>query len=184
MIIGILRTVRRRLPCSWVDDDPLLRAAVQRDTSGRGHLVRTADAALPALQDLATNPPDLVILDLGLPDLDGRRVLHLVRSLHPDLPGVIAPARNEDAEIARVTAVLRRARREFDLLAYLAARPDRVVSHRELLTEVWKNTHGQRQLLDVQLSTLRRKLDETAENPRYLHRVRGVDVRLSAPVPA
>jgi DNA-binding response OmpR family regulator len=73
-------------------------------------------------------------------------------------------------------------RKEFDLLAYLAARPGRVVSRRELLEEVWRQPSvGEDQTIDVHLYWLRRKLGETAANPRYLHTVRGVGLRLVAP---
>jgi DNA-binding response OmpR family regulator len=72
--------------------------------------------------------------------------------------------------------------REFDLLHYLAARADRVISKRELLTEVWQLPYGGAdKTVDVHLSWLRRKLGETAQQPRYLHAVRGVGVRVSAP---
>ena len=72
--------------------------------------------------------------------------------------------------------------REFALLHYLAARPDQVVSKRELLTEVWQLPYGGAdKTVDVHLSWLRRKLGETAQEPRYLHAVRGVGVRVSAP---
>jgi DNA-binding response OmpR family regulator len=72
-------------------------------------------------------------------------------------------------------------RREFDLLAYLCARPGRVVSRKELLAEVWRQSYGDDQTIDVHLSWLRRKLGESASRPRYLHTVRGVGVRLSPP---
>ncbi|GAA4999831.1 hypothetical protein GCM10025734_34480 [Kitasatospora paranensis] len=72
-------------------------------------------------------------------------------------------------------------RREFDLLAFLAGRPGVVVPRREILAEVWRQTYGGDQTIDVHLSWLRRKLGETASNPRYLHTVRGVGVRLEAP---
>ena len=72
--------------------------------------------------------------------------------------------------------------REFDLLHYLAARPGRVVSKRELLTEVWQLPYGGAdKTVDVHLSWLRRKLGETAQQARYLHSVRGVGVRIAAP---
>ena len=72
--------------------------------------------------------------------------------------------------------------REFDLLHYLARRAGQVVSKRELLTEVWQVPYGGAdKTVDVHLSWLRRKLGESAQNPRYLHTVRGVGVRLSAP---
>jgi len=72
--------------------------------------------------------------------------------------------------------------REFDLLHYLAARAGRVVSKRELLTEVWQLPYGGAdKTVDVHLSWLRRKLGETAQQARYLHSVRGVGVRIAAP---
>jgi DNA-binding response OmpR family regulator len=72
-------------------------------------------------------------------------------------------------------------RREFDLLTFLAARPGEVVARRELLTEVWQQSYGDDQTIDVHLSWLRRKLGETAARPRYLHTLRGVGVKLEPP---
>jgi len=68
-------------------------------------------------------------------------------------------------------------RLEFDLLAYLADHQGEVVTRRELLREVWQRTDGAR-TVDVHLSWLRRKLGETVAEPRLLHTVRGVGVRL------
>ena len=53
--------------------------------------------------------------------------------------------------------------------------------HRQLLTEVWEQAYGQDQTIDVHVSWLRRKLGESASEPRYIHTVRGVGVRLAAP---
>ena len=72
--------------------------------------------------------------------------------------------------------------REFDLLAYLVARPGEVVSKRTLLAEVWQSPYGGAdKTVDVHLSWLRRKLGETAAEPRLLHSVRGVGVKLVEP---
>jgi DNA-binding response OmpR family regulator len=72
--------------------------------------------------------------------------------------------------------------REFDLLHHLAARAGQVVTKRELLSEVWQVPYGGAdKTVDVHLSWLRRKLGETAQQPRYLHTVRGVGIRLSGP---
>ena len=74
------------------------------------------------------------------------------------------------------------ARKEFDLLALLATRAGEVVTKRELLSEVWQQPYGgSDRTVDVHLSWLRRKLGETAAEPRYLHSVRGVGVRLVDP---
>ncbi len=73
-------------------------------------------------------------------------------------------------------------RKEFDLLMYLAERPGDVISKRELLAEVWRQPYGGAdKTVDVHLSWIRKKLGETAAEPRYLHTVRGVGVKLVAP---
>lgn len=78
--------------------------------------------------------------------------------------------------------VLELSRKEFDLLHALARRPNRVVSKQELMAEVWGRGEGaDPKTIDVHLSWLRRKLGETASEPRYLRTVRGVGVRLAAP---
>ncbi|MGW7484544.1 response regulator transcription factor [Nonomuraea muscovyensis] len=218
-----------------VEDDELVRSAIIHELARRRHAVRSAGCALDALREISQRPPDAVVLDLGLPDLDGAEALRMVRGVS-DVPVIVATARDDEAEIvrlleagaddylvkpfsgdhlgARLDAVLRRARpaappeavrvgglvvdvnrreavldggpisltrREFDLLAYLAVRADRVVGRQELLTEVWRQAYGDDQTIDVHLSWLRRKLGESAARPRYLHTVRGVGVMLSAP---
>ena len=73
-------------------------------------------------------------------------------------------------------------RREFDLLAYLIERAGNVVSKRELLANIWRQPYGGAdKTVDVHLSWLRRKLGESAKEPRYLHTVRGVGIKLTAP---
>ena len=72
--------------------------------------------------------------------------------------------------------------REFDLLHYLTLRPGQVVTRRDLLTHVWQLPYGGAdKTVDVHVSWLRRKLGETAQEPRYLHTVRGVGIKLSPP---
>ena len=69
--------------------------------------------------------------------------------------------------------------KEFELLAYLAERPDRVVSRKELLAEVWRMPYGGGdRTVDVHLSGLRKKLGESASEPRFIHTVHGVGVKL------
>ncbi len=218
-----------------VEDDPDVRSAVIRELTAFGHAVRSAGTALNALREASRDPGDIIVLDLGLPDLDGSETLKMLRAI-TRVPVIIATARDDEAEIirllnagaddylvkpfsgghlaARIAALLRRSgsgqapaplrvgglevdprrrearldgraldlsRREFDLLAYLAARPGEVVTRRELLTEVWQLPYGDDQTIDVHLSWLRRKLGERASAPRYLHTVRGVGVRLNEP---
>jgi DNA-binding response OmpR family regulator len=92
---------------------------------------------------------------------------------------VVDPDRRE-ARLAGAELTL--TRREFDLLAHLAARSGKVVSKSELCREVWRQPNiNLDQTIDVHLSWLRRKLGETAAEPRYLHTVRGVGVKLVDP---
>ncbi len=73
-------------------------------------------------------------------------------------------------------------RKEFDLLAFLAARAGEVVSRQELYAEVWRQPYGGAdKTIDVHVSWLRRKLGETAAEPRFIHTVRGVGIKIVAP---
>jgi DNA-binding response OmpR family regulator len=73
-------------------------------------------------------------------------------------------------------------RKEFDLLAYLAAKAGQVVSKRELAAQVWSDPHGSSdRTVNVHLSWLRHKLGESAAKPRFLRTVRGVGVKLIDP---
>lgn len=191
---------------------------------------------LAGLEMVISQGPDAVVLDMGLPDIDGIEVLKMIRAVS-SVPVVVATARDDERSIvavlnagaddyvvkpfsagqleARLRAVLRRTapgapperlvvgslmvdidarevtidgtsveltRREFDLLAYLAARPGVVVSRRELLAEVWRQPYGGAdKTVDVHLSWVRKKLGESAKEPVYLHTVRGVGVKLVDP---
>ena len=215
----------------------MIRGALIRALTERGHVVSSTPTAIEALQLVVDSPPDLVILDLGLPDLDGYEALRMLRAISK-VPVVVATARDDEADIvkvldagaddylvkpfgvsqieARVRAVLRRvddegrrtdpvlvgdlrldgeaheatlegrhldlSKREFDLLYYLAVRAGQVVTKRELLTHVWRMPYGGAdKTVDVHVSWLRRKLGESAQRPRYLHTIRGVGMKLSAP---
>jgi two-component system KDP operon response regulator KdpE len=221
-----------------VEDDAAIRGALIRALTERGHAVASTPSAMDALRQILQTPPDLVLLDLGLPDLGGYEALRMIRAVSP-IPVMVITARDDESEIirvldagaddyvvkpfgtgqieARIRAVLRRggqsdakraeplevgglrldvvghmatldgdpldlSRREFDLLHYLAQHAGQVVTRRDLLTHVWRMPYGGAdKTVDVHISWLRRKLGETAQQPSYLHTVRGVGVRLSAP---
>ncbi len=218
-----------------IEDDPHVRMALLRVLDAHGYATRSAASAMDGLHQALTGQPDVVLLDLGLPDLDGQEALGMLRAVS-DVPVVVITARGAESDVvaaldrgaddyvvkpfgtqqllARMRAVLRRADnggrsalltvgqlvvdpaarvvrlagevlelapREFDLLRYLAERPGEVVTKQELLTEVWRQSDGgAEKTVDVHLSWLRRKLGETAAEPKYLHVVRGVGVRLQA----
>ena len=219
-----------------IEDDAAIRDAIRRGLAERGHAVATAATGLAGLEQVLARPPQVVLLDLGLPDVDGMALIGMVRAAS-SVPIIVITARDDDPTLvraldggaddyvvkpfgteqlaARIRAVLRRAgtepepeplhvgdlvvdertrtatlagrplelaRKEFDLLLALASRAGEVVTKRELLAEVWQQAYGgSERSVDVHLSWLRRKLGETAAEPRYLHVVRGVGVRLVDP---
>ncbi|MEU5837604.1 response regulator transcription factor [Streptomyces diacarni] len=81
-----------------VEDDPQLRAALVRALRDRGHAVATASSGMAGLDAAVTHRPDLVVLDLGLPDVDGGQVLRMLRSVS-DVPVIVATARDDEPEI-------------------------------------------------------------------------------------
>ncbi len=221
---------------SIIEDDAAIRSALHRALADRGHVATSSPTGLAGLQAIVDNPPDLVLLDLGLPDIDGTTVLTMLRAVS-DVPVIVVTARGDDRATiqaldagaddyvvkpfgadqleARIRAVLRRtsaprsegplavgeltinaasrtvtlrerpidlSRKEFDLLHFLALRVGEVVTKRELLADVWRESYGgSERTVDVHLSWLRRKLGETAAEPVYLHSVRGVGIRLVDP---
>lgn len=220
-----------------IEDDDKIRPLLMRALDQRGYAVDSAVTGMQGLQRAVDTRPDLVILDLGLPDVDGTQVLSMLRAVSK-VPVIVASARDDDPSLvscldagaddyvvkpyttaqleARIRAVLRRTAsgrapranlvvggleldvaarkvaldgevveltpREFDLLRHLAERAGEVVTKKELLAEVWQQAWGgSDKTVDVHMSWLRRKFGETASEPRYLHTVRGVGVRLAAP---
>jgi DNA-binding response OmpR family regulator len=219
-----------------IEDDSGIRSALVRALADRGHGVETAPTGMEGLHLALEGSPDLVLLDLGLPDVDGATLLKMLRGVS-SMPVVVITAQDDEGQIiraldagaddyvvkpfsaehldARIRAVLRRtssqepagplivgglcidartreasldgrrldlSRKEFDLLHQLARRAGEVVSKRDLLAEVWHLPYGgAEKTVDVHLSWLRRKLGESAQQPRYLYSVRGVGIKLVPP---
>ncbi len=222
-----------------VEDDPNIGRLLQRTLTDRGDVVSLARTGADGLTAAISEQPEIVLLDLGLPDLSGLQVLSMLRAVS-SVPVIVVTAQDDDKTVvqaldsgaddylvkpfaseqlgARIRAVLRRAgataeagaplvigglsinpsnreaeldgvaleltRKEFDLLWALASRAGEVVTKNELLAEVWHQPYGGGdRTVDVHLSWLRRKLGETAAEPRYLQTVRGVGLKLVAPEP-
>ncbi|MCL8026116.1 response regulator transcription factor [Nocardioides bruguierae] len=84
-----------------VEDDPTIREALSRGLRTHGHVVTAVGTGAEAVRLLGEDRPDVTVLDLGLPDIDGAHVLELSRMLQ-GAPVVIASARDEDAEVVRL----------------------------------------------------------------------------------
>src|SRR6185436_6114277 len=77
-----------------------IRTAVVRALSERGHAVATASTALTGLQLAVAEKPDVVLLDLGLPDLDGRETLRMLRAVSP-VPIIVVTAAGGETDMVR-----------------------------------------------------------------------------------
>ncbi|MEN3303200.1 MAG: hypothetical protein V7633_5258 [Pseudonocardia sp.] len=94
-------TVLRVAQVLLVEDDPAIRGALIRGLTERGHAVDSAPTAMAGLESAVGRRPDLVVLDLGLPDLDGVTMLRMLRGASR-VPVIVATARDDEAEIVSV----------------------------------------------------------------------------------
>jgi two-component system KDP operon response regulator KdpE len=83
-----------------VEDDERIRSALIRALRERGHAVSSAATALDGLRQAVEERPDLVVLDLGLPDLDGRELLRMLRAVSA-VPVIVATARDDDDSVVQ-----------------------------------------------------------------------------------
>ena len=218
-----------------VEDDTEIRALVKSSLEVEGFEVLTAVSIGEAQRMISHAKPELIILDLGLPDGDGVELVHSVRKEH-NLPIIIISARDQEAQkirlldagaddyltkpfgvqelLARIRVALRHrgtvvgvaqthlevdqlkidlsAHRvtlkgqelhltptEYNLLARLVRSAGKVVTHRQLLVDVWgeefvDHTH----YLRLYMGQLRAKIEDQPAEPRYLLTETGVGYRL------
>jgi two-component system, OmpR family, response regulator RegX3 len=225
----------------FVEDEASISDPFSRALSREGFDPVVARTAREALALAERSEFALVLLDLNLPDGDGRDVARELRR-RGDTPILMLTARGTETDrivgleigaddyvvkpfsgaevIARIRAVLRRSKRsesdpsvpseplvigglvvdfgsrqatldgapvdlsrkEFDLLSELIRHAGRVVTREQLMDRVWdENWFGSTKTLDVHVRWLRQKLGDDPADPRYLHTVRGVGFRFTAP---
>ena len=219
-----------------VDDEPAIRRFLTSALSADGYDVLQAETARGALDSLARDKPDLVILDLGLPDRDGQELLREIRGAS-HVPIIVLSVRDDEGGkvqaldhgaddyvtkpfgveelLARVRAALRHrlqqqgsdpviragdleidlarhlvrhrgeslklSRREFALLCLLAEHAGKVMTHQQLLVEVWGEAHRQDvEYLRVYMRQLRAKIEANPQQPGILLTEPGIGYRLKA----
>jgi two-component system KDP operon response regulator KdpE len=220
-----------------VDDEPPIRRFLRTSLAAVGHRVITAEDGAGALAVLGSEKPDLIILDLGLPDKSGLDIIGEIRKLSP-VPIIVLSARDDERSkvealdlgaddyiskpfgMAELTARLRAALRhafqakgetpvfisgelaidlvrrqvtragrevklspkEFELLRHLVTHAGKVVTHRQLLREVWGPAQvGEVQYLRVFIRGLRQKLESDPVRPIHILTELGVGYRLQLP---
>ena len=180
-----------------VEDDDGIAAPLIRTLEREGYdVVRVAEGE-PGVERTRAGGVAVVILDLGLPDIDGLDVCRRIREFDSRVGILILTAR--DGELDRVVGLdggtgLRvdpRSRRvfveerevaltskEFDVLALLVEAPGEVVTRSRLMDEVWdENWFGSTKTLDVTVGRLRQKLED-GDSPARVVTVRGVGFRI------
>lgn len=221
-----------------VDDEPQIRRFLCAALDAQGFQVFEADTGQRGLTEAATRKPDAMILDLGLPDMDGVEVVKRLREWS-SMPVIVLSARSMEADkiaaldagaddyltkpfgvgelLARLRVALRHAARpagqgnegpfkvgdlvvdlaqrrvsvasrevhltpiEYRLLALLVKHSGMVLTHRQLLREVWGPGHVERShYLRIYMAQLRHKLEADPARPRYLLTETGVGYRLAA----
>lgn len=220
-----------------VDDEPPIRGFLRSSLAAIGNRVVTAEDCAGALSALGSEKPDLIILDLGLPDRSGLEAIVEIRKRSP-VPIIVLSARNDErakveafdlgaddyiskpfgmAELlARLRAALRHAiqakgevaafvsedlaidlvrrrvtragqevrlsPKEFELLRHLVTHAGKVVTHRQLLREVWGPAQvDEVQYLRVFIRGLRQKLEPDPTRPTHILTELGVGYRLQLP---
>ena len=220
-----------------VDDEPAILRMVRTNLQRHDFRVEASESGREALAAYDRFHPDLVLLDLGLPDLDGAEVIKAIRE-RSNTPIVVLSAREGEREkvaaldlgaddyltkpfgvdelLARIRVALRHAARpargaeavfrtgdlaidivhrrvtvgqrevhvtptEYELLKAFIAHPNRVLTDRMLLRQVWGSQYGsEAHYLHVYVARLRKKLEDDPQQPRYLVNEPGVGYRLLA----
>ena len=216
-----------------VEDDPGIRKFLRVALEAQGFGLEEAASGVQGIAKAATTQPDLVVLDLGLPDMDGKDIIGRIREWS-QVPILVLSVRQAEDEkvaaldagandyvvkpfgiaemLARVRALLRTnrggatpepemvhgdlridlarheitlagdpvklTRKEFDLLALLSRNAGRIVTHRQLLNEIWGPAHEHDlQYLRVFIGRLRAKLSDDPSAPRYILNEPGIGYR-------
>lgn len=216
-----------------IDDEKQIRRLLRITLEGEGYKVREAETGQLGLHEVAQQAPDGIILDLGLPDLDGKKVIERLREWSKVPVLVLSVREAEDDKIAaldagaddyltkpfsgrellaRVRAILRRmpaanepaivrvgdieidrsarivrrdgaevhlTAKEYALFQLLVLHRGKVVTHRQILRELWgPNAEDNTHYLRVHMTHLRQKLEADPHSPRHLKTDAGIGYRL------
>jgi two-component system KDP operon response regulator KdpE len=221
-----------------IEDEPQIRRFLRATLTSQGFRLFEATTGADGLVEVGSRLPDVVVVDLGLPDMDGLQVIRRLREWSA-VPIIVLSARGQEQDkvaaldagaddyvskpfgaselLARIRVALRHTagatheggeasfkvgdlqvdmvRRhvtmggreirltpiEYKLLTTLVRHAGKVVTHQQLLREVWGPTHtDQAHYVRVYMAHLRHKLEAEPARPRYLLTEPGVGYRLAA----
>ncbi len=217
-----------------VDDEPQIRKLLRIVLKDEGYKTQECENGSQAVRMSASIKPDLIILDLGLPDMDGKEVVDSIREWS-QVPIIICSVRDADKEvvdalgrgaddyitkpfnpdilIARIEASLRKSvtrevgepdlengrirmnlvrhevfldghvifftPKEYQLLRYFMVNSGKMLTHKQLLKDVWGAAHGEdMQYLRVYVSQLREKIEPDPKDPTYIITEPGIGYRM------
>lgn len=217
-----------------VDDEPQIRKLLKITLESEGFKSEECENGAQAIRLSASLKPELVILDLGLPDMDGKDVIDGIREWS-QVPIIVCSVRDADKEIvealsrgaddyvtkpfnpdillARIEANLRKkvtqeagepnlengriqmdlvkhavhidgvkkdfTPKEYELLRYLMVNRGKMITHKQLLKDVWGPAHGDdMQYLRVYISQLREKIEPEPQTPSYVITEAGIGYRM------
>jgi two-component system KDP operon response regulator KdpE len=206
-----------------IDDEPQMRRLLKLLLEAEGYTVRSADQGMPGLTEAALSRPDIVIVDLGLPDIPGLEVIRRLREWS-DVPVLVLSVQTSQAEkvtaldtgaddylskpfdpselFARLRVLRRRQQaegssaivrfgtvevdlnahrvrkagqeieltpREFDFLSLLAKNRGKIITHHQLLKELWgPHCEDRTNYLRIYMGRLRKKLEDEPNQPKFL----------------
>ena len=161
-----------------VEDDPDISEPLVRALRREGYDVTLVTDGSSALASAAAGQTDLLLLDLGLPDMDGLDVCRTLRGQGNLLPVIAIDLPSRRVRVGDLEAAL--TPKEYELLLMLMRRAGTVVGRDELMREVWRTEWlGATKTLDMHVSTLRRKLGDAGAR---ITTVRGIGFRLDKAV--
>ncbi|MCU4390079.1 response regulator transcription factor [Acinetobacter courvalinii] len=216
-----------------IDDEPQIRKFLDIALRAQGYSVHVAENGVKGLESLASRGADLLILDLGLPDMEGQEVLTELRQWS-DIPVIVLSARPDENQkirlldagandyvtkpfsiqelCARIRVMFRNkpqhleqnivfndgqlwvdvaehtvqldghditlTKKEFQLLALLIRHQGKIVTQKQIMTELWGITHEEdTHYLRILVKKLRTKIGDSALSPKYIYTIAGVGLR-------
>ena len=216
-----------------IDDEPQIRKFLDIALRAQGYQVHVTENGMKGLEILATRGADLLILDLGLPDMEGQEVLTEMRQWS-DIPVIVLSARPDENQkiklldagandyvtkpfsiqelCARIRVMFRNkpqqseqnivfddgqlsvdvaehvvtfareeivlTKKEFQLLALLIRHQGKIVTQKQIMTELWGISHEEdTHYLRILVKKLRSKIGDSAVTPKYIFTIAGVGLR-------